>query len=113
MTRVGRALSQLHLISVPSFFNVIVGDMSLVGPKAERRSVASLKRRESGFINQRQLVRPGLTGWARMAATAKSPGEAARESLHADLFYLENLSLRLDLKIILRTVWLLLRGKER
>ena len=111
MTRVGRVIRKLRIDEVPQFLNVLKGEMSLVGPRPEREYFVSKFTKEIGFYNRRLLIRPGITGWAQVKHRYDTSIEDVREKVQYDLYYLENMSLRLDLKIILRTIWVSLRGK--
>ncbi len=111
MTRVGRVIRKLRIDEVPQFLNVLRGEMSLVGPRPEREYFVSRFEREIGFYNRRLLVRPGITGWAQVKHRYDTSIDDVREKVKYDLYYLENMSLRLDLKIILRTIWVSLSGK--
>ncbi len=104
VTPVGRFLRRTRLDELPQLWNVLRGDMSLVGPRPERPEFVEQLRRQIPFYGQRHIVRPGLTGWAQVRYTYGSSVEDALEKLQYDLFYIKNLSLALDLFIIFSTV---------
>jgi len=111
ITRVGKVLRKLRLDEVPQLINVLTGDMSLVGPRPERPFFVEKLREIYPLYTRRLRVRPGITGWAQVKGEYDTSLEQVREKLEYDLFYLENMSLRMDLKIILQTVYVMLRGK--
>jgi exopolysaccharide biosynthesis polyprenyl glycosylphosphotransferase len=111
VTAVGRVLRKLRLDEVPQLWNVLKGDMSIVGPRPERPYFVEKLKRIYPLYTRRLLVRPGLTGWAQVKGTYDETIEDVKIKLEYDLYYLENISLRMDLKIILSTVAIVLGGK--
>lgn len=116
VTRVGRVLRALHLDEVPQCINFLRGDMSLVGPRPERPYFVERFSREIPFYMRRFNVKPGLLGWAQSKhefdMRSTDVVQIAAERLEYDLYYIENASLILDLKIMLRTIWFVLAGKS-
>jgi len=104
VTRIGRFIRRTRLDEMPQLWNVLAGDMSLVGPRPERPEFVKRLSEEIPFYGQRHVVRPGLTGWAQVRYTYGSSVEDAMEKLQHDLFYIKHLSMTLDLLIILSTV---------
>ena len=104
VTSVGRFLRRSRLDELPQLWNVLKGDMSLVGPRPERPEFVAELTRQIPFYRQRHIVRPGLTGWAQVRYTYGASVEDALQKLQYDLFYIKNLSLALDVFIILDTV---------
>ena len=104
MTSVGRFLRRSRLDELPQLWNVLKGDMSLVGPRPERPEFVAELTRQIPFYRQRHILRPGLTGWAQVRYTYGASVEDALQKLQYDLFYIKNLSLPLDAFIILDTV---------
>jgi lipopolysaccharide/colanic/teichoic acid biosynthesis glycosyltransferase len=96
---------------VPQFINVLKGEMSLVGPRPERPFFVEQLKHEVSFYTRRLLVRPGITGWAQVRHRYDRSLEDVKEKIRYDLYYLENMSLTLDFKIILRTLVVALSGK--
>jgi exopolysaccharide biosynthesis polyprenyl glycosylphosphotransferase len=111
VTRIGRTLRRFRLDEVPQFLNVLKGEMSLVGPRPERPFFVEQLRKEVGFYMRRLLVRPGITGWAQVKLHYDTSLEDVRKKITYDLYYLENMSLTLDLKILVRTFFVALSGK--
>lgn len=104
VTRVGRFLRASHLDETPQFWNVLKGEMSLIGPRPERPEfVAELERRIPGY-RDRFRVRPGLTGWAQVNYRYGDSVGAAAEKLQYDLYYIRRRSVALDFLIVLKTV---------
>jgi lipopolysaccharide/colanic/teichoic acid biosynthesis glycosyltransferase len=102
-TAIGRVLRRLSLDELPQLWNVLVGEMSLVGPRPERPVFVSDFKRKLERYRDRHLVRPGLTGWAQVNdLRGQTP---VGERLIYDLYYIENWSLAFDLKIILITLF--------
>jgi lipopolysaccharide/colanic/teichoic acid biosynthesis glycosyltransferase len=96
---------------VPQLLNVLHGDMSLVGPRPERPYFVDQLSREIPIYHRRLKVRPGLTGWAQVKHKYDESVEDVRVKLRYDLFYIENMSLRMDMKILLTTIYTVLLGK--
>jgi sugar transferase (PEP-CTERM system associated) len=104
ITPIGRFLRRARLDELPQLWNVLVGDMSLVGPRPERPEFVRQLTEQIPFYGQRHVVRPGLTGWAQVRYTYGSSVEDAMEKLQYDLYYIKNLSIPLDLFVIFSTV---------
>jgi len=102
-TRVGRFLRKSHLDELPQFFNVLRGEMSLVGPRAERPELVIFFEQQVPFYRARLLVRPGITGWAQINFGYASSIEDTILKLEYDLYYVKRRNLFLDLLILLRT----------
>lgn len=111
VTRLGRFLRKTRLDEVPQFWNVLIGDMSLVGPRPEREHFINQLRNEVPLYLQRLKMKPGLTGWAQVKHHYDSSLEDVKTKVLFDLWYFENMSLPLDAVILLRTVWVVLTGR--
>jgi exopolysaccharide biosynthesis polyprenyl glycosylphosphotransferase len=111
VTTLGRFLRKSHLDELPQVFNVLDGDMSLVGPRPERPFFVEQFIKEIPLYRRRLNVRPGITGWAQVKHTYDQSIEDVRAKLRYDLFYIENMSLRMDLKIILSTAYNMVAGR--
>ncbi len=111
ITPFGRWLRRFHVDELPQLWNVLVGEMSLVGPRPEQPGLAAAYARQAPGFAYRQLVRPGITGWAQVHAGYAADLEETRIRLVYDLFYLRNVSLNLDLQICARTIWTILSGR--
>jgi len=109
VTRVGRWLRRYRLDELPQFWNVGKGDMAIVGPRPERPSLVRKLRRELPSYAVRQLVPPGITGYAQVSRGADQTVEDARRKLDYDLEYLGRRSARFDLQIMLRTIPVMFR----
>ncbi len=104
VTPIGGWLRRARLDELPQLWNVLNGDMSLVGPRPERPEFVGDLTKQIPFYGQRHIVRPGLTGWAQVRYTYGATTEDALQKLQYDLFYIKNLSIALDLYIMLDTV---------
>ena len=113
ITAVGRWLRKLRLDELPQFWNVLRGDMSLIGPRAEWIKCAERYEQKIPFYHFRHLVKPGITGWAQVNYPYGESDEDAIEKLKYDLYYIRHYSLKLDAMIVLKTVHTVLFGKGR
>ncbi|HEY6436834.1 MAG TPA: sugar transferase [Ignavibacteriaceae bacterium] len=111
VTRVGRIIRQLRMDEIPQFFNVLKGEMSLVGPRPERPYFVEMLSQQLPYYRRRLKVRPGITGWAQVKHKYDESIEDVKVKLRYDLFYIENMSLRMDIKILARTILVVLFGK--
>ncbi len=111
VTIVGRVMRKLRIDELPQFYNILKGDMSLIGPRPERPEFVELLKQRIPFYDERHLVKPGLTGWAQVLFPYGSSVEDAAEKLHYDLFYIKNMSVFMDVKIFLKTFATVLAGK--
>lgn len=110
VTGLGRLLRRTRLDELPQLWNVLRGDMSFIGPRAEWTKCVADYEHVIPYYHLRHLVRPGLTGWAQVNYPYGASVDDAREKLEYDLYYLKNHSLALDLVILLRTVRVVLSG---
>ncbi len=110
-TRVGKILRKLRIDEVPQLINVLDGKMSLVGPRPERPFFVEQLAREIPLYKRRLKVRPGITGWAQVKHKYDESVDDVRKKVQYDLFYIENMSLRMDLKILMSTIAVVLLGK--
>jgi exopolysaccharide biosynthesis polyprenyl glycosylphosphotransferase len=111
VTRCGRILRTLRLDELPQIWNVLRGDMSLVGPRPERQHFVDMLRTEIPFYDLRHSVRPGITGWAQVCAPYGASIEESLAKVEYDLFYLKNKSVAFDLFILCRTAKVCLLGR--
>ncbi|HTR81287.1 MAG TPA: undecaprenyl-phosphate glucose phosphotransferase [Bacteroidota bacterium] len=111
VTKVGRFLRNTRLDEIPQFVNVLDGDMSLVGPRPERPFFVDKLSKEIPLYHRRLKVRPGITGWAQIKQGYDRSIEDVKSKVRYDLFYIENMSFRMDLKILLFTLYIMLMGK--
>ncbi|MBC7811453.1 MAG: sugar transferase, partial [Burkholderiales bacterium] len=103
ITRVGKFLRKTRLDELPQFYNILKGDMSLIGPRPERPEHVSRLTQKIPFYRTRLILRPGATGWAQVRYGYGANDEDALVKLQYDLYYVRHKSLALDLNIILRT----------
>lgn len=111
VTKVGRFLRKTHLDETPQFLNVLKGEMSLVGPRPERPFFVEKLSKEIPLYKRRYKVKPGLTGLARVKYKYDESIEDVKIDLQYDLYYIENMSLRLDFQIQFWTIFHVLLGK--
>ena len=104
VTRIGRLLRKTHLDELPQFINVFDGDMSLVGPRPERPFFVDQFIKDIPLYRRRLNVQPGITGWAQVRFKYDESFEDVKTKLRYDLFYIENMSLRMDIIILLQTL---------
>ncbi len=104
ITRAGKFLRKSHLDELPQFVNVLRGEMSLVGPRAERSELVNNLQAKVPFYRARLLVKPGITGWAQINFGYAATVEDTAVKLEYDLYYIKHRNLMLDLIILLRTV---------
>lgn len=110
-TRIGRWLRKTRLDEIPQFWNVLKGDMSLVGPRPERPFFVERLSEEIPLYSRRHRVKPGITGWAQVKWKYDTSLDDVRQKVKYDLFYIENVNLRMDFKILFRTIRTTLLGK--
>ena len=113
ITRVGGFLRRTRLDELPQLFNVLFGHMSFIGPRPERPEFVSELQKQIPYYIERLAVKPGITGWAQVRYRYGSSVEDAVEKLQYDLYYIKNLSLFLDLLIVLNTVQVVLFARGR
>jgi exopolysaccharide biosynthesis polyprenyl glycosylphosphotransferase len=111
ITPVGRFLRKTRLDEFPQFINVLKGEMSLVGPRPERAFFIEQLRKEIPWYARRIKMKPGITGWAQVKHKYDQTLEDVKQKVLYDLYYFENMSLTLDLKILARTIIVVLTGK--
>lgn len=112
ITAFGRILRKTRLDEIPQLINIILGQMSFVGPRPERPELVSQLEKQIPFYHERLLVKPGLTGWDQVSGEYHSPShDDSIKKLQYDLFYIKNRSIYLDFSIILKTVATVLARK--
>src|SRR5690606_30964826 len=110
ITPIGRILRRYRLDELPQLWNVLKGDMSIVGPRPEQVAFARQFEKEIPFYQWRHRVKPGITGWAQVQQGYAAGVEDTIEKLEYDLYYVKHLSFWLDVFIMLRTVRIILTG---
>jgi sugar transferase (PEP-CTERM system associated) len=111
VTRVGRFIRQMRIDELPQLFNVLMGDMSLVGPRPERPYFVDQLSGQIPFYGLRHSVQPGVTGWAQVRYSYGATVDDSVRKLQFDLFYVKNHSLALDVVILIETIGVVLLGK--
>ncbi len=111
ITRVGKWIRLLRIDELPQLINVFCGEMSLIGPRPERPEFVRQLSEKIPYYSLRHAIRPGITGWAQVNYRYGASVEDARFKLEYDLYYIKNMSLLLDLKILLRTIGVILFGQ--
>lgn len=112
LTRAGAVMRQLRLDELPQLWNVLRGEMSLVGPRPERPEFLEELSDRVPFWMRRHLIKPGLTGWAQVRGGYAASAEETATKLSYDLWYLRHRSLTVDLAILLRTLAVVVRGES-
>ena len=104
ITKVGSFLRKTRLDEIPQLWNVLLGDMSLIGPRPERPSFVAQLTEQIPFYGQRHVVKPGVTGWAQVRYSYGASVEDAIEKMQYDLYYVKHMSMTFDLMIALETI---------
>jgi exopolysaccharide biosynthesis polyprenyl glycosylphosphotransferase len=114
VTPFGRFIRKTHLDEIPQLWNVLNGEMSLVGPRPEQPHYVEKFTQMLPYYRRRHKVRPGVTGWWQVKVKSNPESlEEIKNRLRYDFFYIENMSFKLDLEIMVRTVFVMLRGHGR
>ncbi|WP_157264948.1 TIGR03013 family XrtA/PEP-CTERM system glycosyltransferase [Azohydromonas aeria] len=111
VTRVGRVIRRLRIDELPQIFNVLLGDMSFIGPRPERPFFVEQLARELPYYGLRHSIKPGVTGWAQVRYPYGATVEDSLQKLQYDLYYVKNHNLLLDLLVLFETVGVVLTGK--
>ncbi|MGN5038434.1 sugar transferase [Aeromonas sp. 74A] len=102
VTRVGKVIRKLRIDELPQFFNVLKGDMSLIGPRPEQRTFVDQFEREIPFYMYRHIVRPGISGWAQVVHGYAADADDTRIKIEHDFYYIKHFSLWLDVLIVFK-----------
>ena len=105
-TPIGRFLRRTHLDEVPQLWNVLKGDMSMVGPRPERPEFVAMLEASTPFWSRRLLIKPGVTGWAQICSGYAADCEASADKLSYDLWYIRHRNLAVDVAVCLKTAGL-------
>jgi lipopolysaccharide/colanic/teichoic acid biosynthesis glycosyltransferase len=111
VTRIGRFIRKTRIDELPQLVNVLKGEMSLIGPRPERMEFVRELSAVIPYYDVRHSVKPGITGWAQVCCPYGASVEDARLKLEYDLYYIKNMSLLLEAKIILKTIGVVLFPK--
>jgi len=106
----GNILRKFRIDELPQLWNIIIGDMSFIGPRPERPEIIVDLEKKIPFYSLRHLIKPGLTGWAQVSFPYGASFEDSREKLEYDLYYIKHQTIWLDFTIILMTMRVILRG---
>jgi lipopolysaccharide/colanic/teichoic acid biosynthesis glycosyltransferase len=110
VTRFGKFIRKYRIDELPQLYNVLRGDMSLIGPRPEQKNLLDELVEEIPLFPFRHSVRPGITGWAQVCQGYAYDVDSSSEKITYDLFYIKNLSFLLDMTIIVRTIRIMLTG---
>ena len=113
ITPVGHFLRKFRIDEIPQLLNVLTGDMSIVGPRPERPFFVEKLEKKFPFYSRRLCLRPGITGWAQVVGDYDTSLENVEDKLKHDFYYIENISMLLDLKIMFMTLIILGKGRGR
>jgi len=111
ITPFGRFVRKTRLDEIPQFVNVVRGEMSLVGPRPERPFFVEQLKKEIPWYVRRIKMKPGITGWAQVKHKYDESIEDVKQKVIFDLYYFENMSILLDIKILIRTILVVFTGK--
>ena len=111
ITPIGRFMRKFHLDEIPQFINVLIGDMSIVGPRPERPEIIEKIMKEIPDYLSRTKIKPGITGWAQLHGTYDNNIQDVNMKLENDCYYIENFSLLFDIKILFLTLIRIIKGK--
>jgi lipopolysaccharide/colanic/teichoic acid biosynthesis glycosyltransferase len=111
ITRVGRVIRRTRIDELPQFINVLRGELDIVGPRPERPEFVSELGHVIPYYSLRHSVKPGVTGWAQVMFPYCGTIEESKEKLQYDLYYIKNMSIKLDLLILFRTLKIVILGR--
>jgi lipopolysaccharide/colanic/teichoic acid biosynthesis glycosyltransferase len=104
-------MRKTRIDELPQLWNVIKGDMHMIGPRPERKYWIDIFEKNIPYYQLRHLIKPGITGWAQVNYPYGSNEEDAYQKLMYDLYYIKNWSILLEIKTIFKTVWVMVGGK--
>ena len=111
ITFFGNFLRKSRIDEFPQLFDVLIGNMSIVGPRPERNFFINKLKEKFPYYIRRLNVRPGITGWAQVMGSYDTDFDNVKHKLELDFYYIDNISIWLDLKIMIITFWIIIRGK--
>ena len=111
ITPIGKVMRRFHLDEIPQFFNVLIGDMSIVGPRPERPEIVAHIMKEIPDYLNRTKIKPGITGWAQVHGVYDESLDDVSLKLKKDCYYIENCSIAFDIKILLLTLMKIVKGQ--
>ncbi len=110
VTLIGKFIRKTRIDELPQLWNILKGDMTLIGPRPERPEFVEQLKKDIPYYSLRHAIKPGLTGWAQVNYRYGASTEDAMEKLQYDLYYMRHLSFRLDLRIFFKTIRVMLLG---
>ncbi|WP_331250846.1 sugar transferase [Glaesserella parasuis] len=110
ITKIGKFIRKTRIDELPQFFNVLKGDMSLIGPRPEQKVFVDKFIKEIPFYNYRHIVKPGISGWAQVIQGYTADVNDTKIKLQYDLYYIKNFSIWLDILIVFKTIKTMLTG---
>lgn len=110
VTRIGKFIRKTRIDELPQFFNVLKGDMSLIGPRPEQKAFVDKFEEEIPFYNYRHIVKPGISGWAQVVHGYAADVDDTRVKIEHDFYYIKNFSFWLDILIVFKTLKTMLTG---
>ncbi len=110
VTRVGKFIRKTRIDELPQFYNVLKGEMSLIGPRPEQKKFVDEFNKQIPFYNYRHIVKPGISGWAQVVHGYAANAEDTRIKLEHDFYYIKNFSFSMDLLILFKTIQTMLTG---
>lgn len=110
ITRIGRVIRKMRIDEWPQLYNVVIGDMSLIGPRPEQAAFLDELADSIPLFPLRHAVRPGITGWAQVCYGYADDVDSTRRKIAHDLFYIRNISFLLDVNIVIRTIKIIFSG---
>ena len=111
ITPIGKVMRRFHLDEIPQFFNVLIGDMSIVGPRPERPEIVAHIMKEIPDYLNRTKIKPGITGWAQIHGAYDKNLDDVNLKLKNDYYYIENSSIVFDIKILFLTLMKIIKGQ--
>jgi lipopolysaccharide/colanic/teichoic acid biosynthesis glycosyltransferase len=111
ITKIGKFIRKTRIDEIPQLWNVLKNDMSIVGPRPEYIGSDRIFRKSIPYYDYRYLVKPGVTGWSQVNVGHTNDEESTRDKLEADIYYVKNISLWLDIHIILKTLKVVCSGQ--
>ncbi len=110
VTHVGKFIRKTRIDELPQFFNVLKGEMSLIGPRPEQKVFVDEFNKQIPFYNYRHIVKPGIAGWAQVLQGYVADADSTKVKLEYDLYYIKFCSFLLDLRILFKTIQIVLTG---